>query len=89
MQFNTVDNNRVQKLIVRATGISMLVLGMFLFLLVIFAGIAYPAVTQCVDYAYGYGQSQCREFGTRPVFLDPIMNETFSTAMIALAISGA
>lgn len=67
----------------------MLTSGMCLFLLVIFAGIAYPAVTQCVDYAYGYGQSQCREFGTRPVFLDPIMNETFSTIMLVLAVSGA
>ncbi|AFU58935.1 hypothetical protein Ngar_c20030 [Candidatus Nitrososphaera gargensis Ga9.2] len=66
----------------------MLVSGVSLFLLVAFVGMAYPAVTQCVDYAYGYGQSQCREFGTRPSYLDPLMNETFAIGMLVLAASG-
>jgi|GEM_PF-3981433 len=65
----------------------MLVSGVSLFLLVVFAGMAYPIVTQCIDTVIG--ESQCREYGARPVFLDSIMNGAFSSAMLALAISGA
>jgi hypothetical protein len=82
------SGRRMEKLIIRIAGL-LLVSGVSFFLLVAIVDMAYPAITQCEDYAYGYGQSQCREYGTRPVFLDPIMNGTFSAGMWAIAVSGA
>lgn len=73
--------------IITITGLAMLVSGVSLFLLVVFAGMAYPRVTQCVDMVIG--ESQCREFGARPPYLDPIMNETFVIGMLALAAGGS
>jgi hypothetical protein len=65
----------------------MLVSGVSLFLLVVLAGMAYPRITQCVDMVIG--ESQCREFGARPPYLDPIMNETFAIGMLIFAVGGA
>lgn len=63
----------------------MLVSGVFLFMLVTFAGTASYGVTLCPENVSG--ESQCKSFGTRPI-LEPIMNTTFSTAMLVLAVSG-
>jgi hypothetical protein len=87
MQSNTTDGSRMQKLIIRIVGLAIIVSGVSLFMLVVFADMAYPRVTQCVDMIIG--ESQCREYGARPVFLDPIMNSIFSIGMLALAASGA
>lgn len=73
----------------RIAGIFMLVAGTFLFLFVVFAGIAYPVRGMCGAAISPEYAQPCTWYDPRPEFLKPIMNLEFGVFTVGLAASGA